>query len=51
MLHRSMTKDEQIKELDRINKDLLRMVLEQSRHIRALEDSIKEKLLNADNDK
>lgn len=41
-----MTKDEQIKRLDEINKELLRMVLEQSRHIRAMEEAMKEKRVN-----
>lgn len=41
-----MTKDEQITELDRINKELLRIVLDQSRYIRAMEDAQKVKRID-----
>lgn len=41
-----MTTEEKLKELDRINKELLRIVLEQSRYIRAMEEAQKVKRVN-----
>lgn len=41
-----MTIEERLNKLEEINKELLRMVLEQSRYIRAMEESMKEKRVN-----
>ena len=43
-----MTIEERIEKLEEINKELLRMVLEQSRYIRAMEDAQKVKRVNYD---
>ena len=41
-----MTSEEKLEELDRINKELLRIVLEQSRYIIAMEEAQKVKRVN-----
>lgn len=41
-----MTIEERLNKLEEINKELLRMVLEQSRYIRALEDAQKVRRVN-----
>lgn len=43
-----MTIEERLNKLEEINKELLRMVLEQSRYIRAMEDAQKVKRVNYD---
>lgn len=41
-----MTIEERLEKLEEINKELLRMVLEQSRYIRAMEDAQKVRRVN-----
>lgn len=43
-----MTIEERLNKLEEINKELLRMVLEQSRYIRAMEDAQKVRRVNAE---
>lgn len=43
-----MTIEERIEKLEEINKELLRMVLEQSRYIRAMEDAQKVRRVNGE---